>query len=142
MTHNPLPPERLCRRATLDTLPFSSTDELPDLAELPGQQRALEALRFGVAVPHEGYNLFALGPAGSGRESLVRQLLAAQASGRPVPPDCCYVNHFADPSRPRALRVPAGRGRALRDDLAALVDELRSAIPGIFEREGSAKWLT
>ncbi|MFN8988999.1 MAG: Lon protease family protein [Betaproteobacteria bacterium] len=135
MTHNPLPPERLCRRATLDTLPFSSTDELPDLAELPGQQRALEALRFGVAVPHEGYNLFALGPAGSGRESLVRQLLAAQASGRPVPPDCCYVNHFADPSRPRALRVPAGRGRALRDDLAALVDELRSAIPGIFERE-------
>ena len=135
MTPTPLPPERLRRRTTLAALPFVTTDELDELGELPGQQRALEALRFGVAVSHEGYNLFALGPAGTGRESLVRRLLGEQAAARPVPPDCCYVNDFADPARPRALQVPPGRGQALRAEMAALLEELRSSIPGIFERE-------
>jgi len=97
MTHNPLPPERLCRRATLDTLPFSSTDELPDLAELPGQQRALEALRFGVAVPHEGYNLFALGPASHSIATIPRAAAAhgGRTSAQRRGPVCSFSMIFS-----------------------------------------------
>lgn len=131
----PLDASRLRRACTLPGLSFTTTDELADHGELPGQGRAIEAIRFGVAMPHGGYNLFVLGPPGSGRGTAVRQLLGAAAAGRAVPGDWCYVSNFADPARPRALALPAGRGRALRDEVAGLVDELRTVIPGIFERE-------
>lgn len=131
----PLEPSRLRRRCTLDAIAFETTDDLEDLVEMPGQERALAAIRFGVGMRREGFNLFALGPSGSGRETIVRRLLGVEAAARPVPSDWCYVNNFADPSCPRALRLPAGRGRALRDDVAQLVEDLRTAIPGIFERE-------
>jgi hypothetical protein len=131
----PLDASRLRRACTLAGLSFATTEELADLGELPGQGRAIEAIRFGVAMPHAGYNPFVLGPPGSGRGTAVRQLLGAAAAGRLVPGDWCYVNNFADPARPRALALPAGRGRALRDEVARLVDELRTVIPGIFERE-------
>jgi len=134
-TPSPLDPSQLRRRCVLDRLAFETTADLEDLAEVPGQERALDAIRFGIGIRHEGFNLFALGPTGSGRETIVRQLLGTEARAHPVPPDWCYVNNFADPSRPRALRLPAGRGRQFRDDIAGLVDELRTAIPGIFERE-------
>lgn len=128
-------PSRLRRRCALEGLAFGTSDDLQDLEAMPGQERALDAIRFGVGMRREGFNLFALGPSGSGRETLVRRLLGVEAAVRPVPADWCYVNNFSDPSRPRALRLPAGRGRALRDDAARLVEELRTVIPCIFERD-------
>jgi len=65
----------------------------------------------------------------------VRAFLERQAANEPAPPDWCYVYDFADARRPRALRLPAGRGRLLRQDLRELVDELKAAIPAIFESE-------
>jgi predicted ATPase with chaperone activity len=67
----PLDASRLRRACQLAALPFATTDELADLGELPGQGRAMEAIRFGVAMPHHGYNLFVLGPPGSGRDCLL-----------------------------------------------------------------------
>jgi lon-related putative ATP-dependent protease len=45
------------------------------------------------------------------------------------------VHNFAEPGRPRALRVPAGRGRDLRRDLDALLAGAREDIPRAFEGE-------
>jgi Lon-like LonC helical domain len=53
----------------------------------------------------------------------------------PVPSDWCYVNNFAEPHRPRALRLPPGRGRPLRGDIEGLIEELKLALPAAFESE-------
>ncbi|MBZ0324900.1 MAG: AAA family ATPase, partial [Alphaproteobacteria bacterium] len=89
---DPLPPEKLRRPCDPAAFEFATTDDLPDLVDIPGQARAVEAVRFGIAIRREGYNLYALGPSGTGKHHLVRHYLEAQADRDPVPPDWCYVN--------------------------------------------------
>ena len=72
-------------------LKFKTTEDLEDLTEVIGQPRAVESVQFGVGIRSEGYNLFALGPAGTGKRSLLRRSFEDQASEEPVPSDWIYV---------------------------------------------------
>ncbi|PIU78940.1 MAG: ATP-dependent protease [Nitrospirae bacterium CG06_land_8_20_14_3_00_70_43] len=132
---DPLPPERLFRSCDLSQLSFATTDDLPDLDEVVAQERAVAAVRFAIGVGHPGFNLFALGPAGSGKQSVVRQFLDRRAAQEAPASDWCYVYNFAQPHRPRVLRLPAGRGAELRDTMGHLVDDLRGAIRSAFESD-------
>ncbi len=58
----PLSAGALCWRCTPEHLAFESTDDLEDLTEVMGQERAVEALRFGIGMRRAGYNIYALGP--------------------------------------------------------------------------------
>lgn len=116
-------------------LGFASTAELDPIDGLIGQGRALSALDFGTRMVHQGYNIFALGSARSGRHGAIRRVLEAKARGEPVPDDWVYVNNFANPGRPRALRLPPGMGGRLREAMTELIDDLSSAIPAMFESE-------
>ncbi|MFM8979680.1 MAG: Lon protease family protein [Planctomycetia bacterium] len=131
----PLPPERLRRRCAPERLPFETTSTLTPLEEPLGQARALEALRFGTGIQRDGFNMFAMGPADTGRQAIVRAMLEERAAREPVPEDVCYVFDFRRPHRPRALRLPAGRARVLERDVSGLVDDLRNAIPAALEGE-------
>ena len=131
----PLSPDQLVRHWDPASLPFETTAELPEVTEIFGQTRALEAVRFGIGMQREGFNLYVMGPPGIGKLSLVRHCLEAEVAGRPTPPDWCYVMNFADARKPRALCLPAGRGAGLRRDLAAVVNQLETAIPAIFESD-------
>jgi len=131
----PLPPTELRRLCDPAALTFSSTAELEPLARPLGQERAVEAARFAVALRRPGYNLFVLGPSGYGKHAFVRQILEEAAEGRDVPPDVCYVYDFSAAPKPRALLVPAGRGRELSSDMDKLVEDLRAAIPAAFETD-------
>ncbi len=135
MSRAPLPPEALYRRVDTDAWRFQTTAELEDLAEAIGQGRANEAIRFGISMAHDGYNLFVLEPSGMGGNSIVRAMLAEQAAREPVPSDWCYVSNFAEAHRPRVLRLPAGQSVNLRHDMQELVEDLKSAIPAVFEGE-------
>jgi hypothetical protein len=84
---------------------------------------------------HAGYNLFVLGPARTGKTSSMKRELTRAAKREPVPPDYCYVHNFADPYRPTALEVPAGRGRGLREHMRRLAEECRMRLPRAFESE-------
>jgi lon-related putative ATP-dependent protease len=128
-----LPPERLYTPCDTTRFKFTTTADLDELDEIIGQERALAAVRFGIGMRREGYNLYVLGPPGTGKLTAVRQYLEQQVVDAPRPDDWCYVNRFDDPQRPRALRLPAGRGQALRADLARLLEEIRGAIPAAFE---------
>ncbi len=124
-------------RTTCDSLGDGtrSPDERPlSVADL-GQARAVESLRFGIRLEREGYNVFILGPPGSHRHALAQELAEARAQEKAAPDDWCYANNFADPERPHALRLPAGRGMQFRDDMRALVDDIRVSIPAIFEED-------
>jgi len=129
----PIAPEALFRRCDPATLPFETTADLPDIDVIVGQDRAVEAVRFAIEMRREGYNLFALGPEGIGKHTVIRQYLASRADDEPVPPDWCYVHNFEQPQRPRAIRLPAGRGVALRDDMGRFATEISVAIPAAFE---------
>jgi len=121
-----------CDRADLE---FGTTADLPDLDGVFGQDRAADAIRFGLAIERPGYNLFVLGDHGGGRHWLVNRLLGETAAKAPVPDDWVYVNNFDEPRQPNAMRLPAGRGVLLRNDMQKLVSELAPAISAAFESD-------
>jgi lon-related putative ATP-dependent protease len=83
----------------------------------------------------KGYNVYALGPSGTGKHTLIDDLLRRRAAAEPTPSDWCYVNNFADPQKPRRLELPPGRAVHLREAMRRLVEELRAALPAAFERD-------
>jgi len=131
----PLAPEALYQSCDTSRLGFETTAELEEMKEMLGQDRAQKAIHFGVGIRAEGFNLFVLGPSGLGKLTLVRRLLEQRAGQELRAHDWCYLNNFTSPHKPRALSLPPGQGRRLRDDLKQLVEELGGAIPAAFESD-------
>lgn len=132
---SPLPAAQLVRRADLSAIAFDTTADLAPV-ELPvGQQRALDAVRFGARIEHAGFNLFVIGSPGADIDRTVKQMLQAKARDEPVPPDWVYVHNFADPQKPRAMQLPSGRGPKLRDAIRDLIKDLEVALPAAFESQ-------
>ena len=131
----PLSVPELLKRCDPEQFSFETTADLPDVPGIIGQQRVVEAVRFAIGIRRYGYNLYALGPAGMGKHSFVRAFLERRAAEEPAPPDWCYVHNFKDGRRPRALKLPSERAPRLREDMEGLVEELRAAIPAVFEGE-------
>ena len=121
---------QLRRTVEPGALGFLDTSELLHM-RLPwiGQERAKQAAQFGIGMAERDYNLFVLGEVGSGRTTLLSQMMRMQAEKRPVPPDLCYVHNFEEPERPRALRLKAGQGRVLRQLMLQLAKRLQSEVP-------------
>ena len=149
MTSKPLPrelsPEALRRACDPGQFAFETTAELKNsfetagelkkTAEVLGQGRAVEAIRFGIGIAREGYNLFAMGREGMGRRTIVRAFLERDAPRRELPPDWCYVFNFEVAHRPKAISMPPGRAQKFQADMAHLVEDLRTAIPAVFESD-------
>ena len=131
----PLPPESLYQPCIFDHLDFITTADLQTEVEFIGQDRAVKALELGVSIQRQGYNIFALGPSGTGKHALVQRLVEARAAAEAPPEDWCYVNNFQQPYIPRALHLPAGTGKALRHDMERLVEELHNGLSSAFESE-------
>ncbi|MDT8321203.1 MAG: AAA family ATPase, partial [Xanthomonadales bacterium] len=132
---NPLPAEMLYRHCDPDQFSFETTADLEKLSEIPGQERATEAIHFATEIDVDGHNVFVLGPAGSGRHRFVKQFLEKKAATRPVPPDLCYVYNFDDARKPKALVLPPGHSKELRDDVESVIEDAQTAIPAAFESE-------
>ncbi len=138
-TKNRLAPERLRRRKPPETWKLTTTDDI-HLARsrkpepLIGQQRAFEAMEFGLRVDGRGYNIFVTGQPGSGRTSYVLERLQGMAATLPAPDDWLYLYNFAKPGEPLAVSVPAGTGKKLSDDLDSLVTDLKTVISRAFEQ--------
>lgn len=123
---------RQCDPAVFD---FATTADLEPLPALIGQQRALDAIRLAARISHQGFNLFVLGPEGSGRHTAVLQMLKSEAENRPTPPDWIYVFDFDNPDKPRALKLPEGTARPFQAAMQAMVDDLATDITALFESE-------
>ncbi|HJW22515.1 MAG TPA: AAA family ATPase [Candidatus Limnocylindrales bacterium] len=133
--HPSLGPAALCAPTDPASLGFRTTADLPDLDEVVGQDRAVDAVAFAVGMHREGYNLYALGPEGIGKQHVIRGYLERQAARQPRPDDWAYVNRFDKPQQPRSLRLPPGRAAVLAGRMERLVGELRATIPAAFEAE-------
>lgn len=131
----PLAPDQLYTPCDISQFDFDTTDQLPGITEVVGQERALEAMQFGIGIQQPGYNLFVLGPSGLGKHTVVRNFLQEQAKYKPGAADWCYVNNFDKPEQPIAIQLESGQAIQLRADMRQLVEDLRSAIPSAFEAE-------
>lgn len=131
-----LKPENLRAEVDPDQLGFETTLDLtPTKAKVVAQDRAKHALEFGLGIKDPEYNIFVAGPRLARKTETIKAYVSELAAKESSPPDFLYVHNFKEPERPRALIVPAGRGRALRNDMEELVANLRSRIPEVFESE-------
>ncbi|MFJ4429344.1 Lon protease family protein [Pseudomonas sp. NPDC089395] len=128
-----LAPEALTRRFSPEQFAFTHTDDLEPFRGVLGQERAVEALQFGVAMPRPGYNVYVMGEPGTGRFSFVKRYLKAEGKRQQTPADWVYVNHYDDTREPRALELPSGSAAAFISDMGGLIDNLLATFPAVFE---------
>lgn len=128
-----LAPDELTRPFSPEQFAFATTDDLDPFLGVLGQERAVEALQFGVAMPRPGYNVFVMGEPGTGRFSFVKRYLKAEAKRLPTPADWVYVNHFEEGREPRAIELPPGSAADFGTDIDLLIDNLLSTFPSVFE---------
>jgi len=129
-----LPFERLRKTTQCDKLGFSNTEEIEKLKDIIGQQRAVQAISFGLAVNCKGYNIFVVGNPGSGRTTYSLDRLNAQAEKMEAPHDWIYVYNFSDPGKPLAIDLAAGQARELDESFQNLIEDLKVTISKAFEK--------
>ncbi len=118
-----------------ESFAFETTAEIDGVTRFIGQERALEAVGFGIGIRHQGFNLFVLGPEGSGRHSVVQSFIDEKAVSEPTPNDWCYVQNFKISHRPIALEFDPGTGPIFQQEIDELIDMLKTTIPAVIEGE-------
>jgi lon-related putative ATP-dependent protease len=132
---NELSAEKLRRECPTNLMRCETTQGLKPLKEIIGQERAVRALKFGLGIKERGFNVYVAGFPGTGRTTAVKNFLEELARAKPVPYDWCYINNFHNQYEPKALKLPAGIGRHLRDGMATFVSEAQRTLPKAFESE-------
>jgi len=130
-----LDPAELYRQTDPEGFTFETTDDVEPLTDVIGQPRAVEAMRFGLGIEDAGFNVYAMGPSGIGKQSLMRRFFEERAKEEPAPSDWCYLNNFEDEHKPRAIKLPAGLGVEFREDMDELVEQFDTALSAAFESE-------
>jgi lon-related putative ATP-dependent protease len=131
----PLPPEKLRHFCDPAQFEFETTAVLQPHYHIIGQPRGARAIEFGISIQSQGYNIFVLGAAGTGRATAIEHFLREKANGRPTPPDWVYVHNFAAPHQPRAISLPAGEGLHFQTRMAKLIADISQDLPQAFEAE-------
>ena len=131
--HLPLAPEALYCRCDPELLPFKTTESLEPFSGFFGQERAIEAMAFGIGMQRPGYNLFVMGNPHTGRFSFAMESLKASAKKQHKPSDWCYINNLSDNRYPIILELPSGRANQLKRDIRHLLDRVLAELPAAFE---------
>ena len=130
-----LSPDRLKTSCDPDLFGCADSTGIAPLQSIIGQSKALKALQFGLDISNKGFNIYVSGAPGTGKKTAVKRYLEEIAKGKPTPPDWCYVNNFQESDRPKAISLPAGRGRVFKKQVDRFVDAAREDIKKAFESE-------
>jgi len=130
-----LKPSELRCFCNADMFNFKTTLDLEPLDEVIGQERAVNAITFGLDMKSPGYNIFVTGPEGTGKTTIVKDLVKEYAQQLPVPVDWCMVNNFKDEYRPRAIAVSAGTAGRFSKSLERFIKDLKIRLPKEYEDE-------
>ncbi len=124
-----LAPEDLRCNCAPGLFDFKTTASLAPLTEVIGQQRAVQAITFGLNMRSPGYNIFVSGQEGTGKSTIVTDIVTRFARQQPPPGDWCLVNNFDDPYQPKAIALGAGQAMGFKRRMNRLVDHLTVALP-------------
>ncbi len=126
-------PEQLNKRVNLSKFRFETTADIPPLKTVIGQERAVSSINFALGMNHSGYNVFVSGHYGSGRTTIVMDLLKKVAKNGDVPPDCILVYNFESPDEPISIQLPAGEACEFKNRMKKLIASLRKELKKSFE---------
>jgi lon-related putative ATP-dependent protease len=98
-----------------------------------GQERAQQALEFGLDMDMTGYNLFVMGEPATGRHTLIDNHLKLVAAKKETPHEWCYVNNFDENRSPNYVRLAPGESKQFVKDIESLIDELFDTFPAAFD---------
>ncbi len=112
---------------------FSDTSHLKPLDTIIGQQRAVEAIDFGLNMKGSEYNIFVTGLEGTGKSTIVRKLVHEHALDHEIPEDLCLVNNFDDAYCPVVIEMPAGSAVYFSRSMAQFIEVLKGKIVDLFE---------
>ncbi|MGD8212200.1 MAG: AAA family ATPase, partial [Desulfobacterales bacterium] len=121
---------------------FKNTSEINPLNEVIGQKRAVQAIEFGLNMKSPGYNIFVTGVAGTGKSTIVGDIVTQHAKTLPAPDSWCLVSNFKDQFRPKAIAVSGGKAIRLSKSMTKLMDNLAKDLPSAFESKPYLKQLT
>ena len=124
-----LTPADLTRQCDDDPFDFDSTADLEPLDRVIGQRRAIEAIDFGLNMKGPGYHIFVTGPEGTGKSTIIGDILAGHAAGMDTPADLCMVNNFDDESCPKVFEMPAGTAVFFARRMARFIEDIREKLP-------------
>lgn len=114
---------------------FETTADIEPLDQVIGQERAVRAITFGLEMKSAGYHIFVTGPEGTGKTTIVQELIRKAAKALPTPADWCMVNNFKDEYRPRALPVNPGQAARFAKSLNRLITDLKIRLPKEFQTD-------
>jgi DNA polymerase III delta prime subunit len=112
---------------------FETTADIDPLDQVIGQERAVRAISFGLEMKSAGYHIFVTGPEGTGKTTIVQEIIRKAARKMPTPPDWCMVNNFKDEYHPLALPVKPGHASRFAKSLNRLVADLKIRMPKEFQ---------
>jgi lon-related putative ATP-dependent protease len=131
--HKPLGSDELYQCCDPKLFSFNTTDDLPELTETIGQERALRSIDFGLNLEDKGFNIYMLGENGTGKMTTIKSLLEKKAAAEKVPMDWCYAYNFKEPDIPLAISMQPGSAVTFHKDMEELIKVLKVEIPKIFE---------
>jgi lon-related putative ATP-dependent protease len=114
---------------------FKNTAEVNPLDKVIGQERAVQAIEFGLNMKSPGYNMFVTGIEGTGKSTIIRDIVNEHAKKLTSPVDWCMVNNFKDEYRPKSISVPTGKATRFCKKMGDLIDDLKKELPKAFEHE-------
>lgn len=137
---NELMPKDLKDICNTSIFKFETTKDIEDVTDLIyGQERALNALEFGIDIDVKGYNLYIEGSAGIGKTMYTKRFLEDRASKNKVPNDWCYIYNFENPNEPVAVSFPAGQGKVFKETMEDFVKDIRRDIKKTFNNDDFEK---
>ncbi len=134
-TRNEVPPVDLRCLCDPSIFDFETTADIEPLDQVIGQERAVRAITFGLEMQSAGYHIFVTGPEGTGKTTIVQEIVRKAAKALPTPPDWCMVNNFKDEYRPRAIPVAPGQAARFAKSLNRLVSDLQIRLPKEFQAD-------
>ncbi|WP_210397974.1 Lon protease family protein [Motiliproteus sediminis] len=130
---NELTAAELYHHCDPELLPFKTTETLEEFSGIYGQERAVEAMEFGIGMRRPDYNMFVMGHSQSGRFSFVMETLKREAKREKKPLDWCYLNNHNDQRYPQAFYFAPGKALVFKNDIRHLLESVSSELPSAFE---------
>ena len=131
-----LQPVQLSASPDISEIAGNLVDENALQATFIGQQRAREALSFGLGIESTGYNLYVMGEQATGRYTLVHDYVAKAVKNKSTPDEWLYVNNFKEEREPIVFRFSPGTSQHFVADMQALIDDVMDTFPSAFENPG------
>ena len=124
--------EDLKCKDVLENLDFKTTKEITPVKDIIGQNRAVQAIEFGLKMKQKGYNIYVAGASGVGRTRYTYNLIKKNLKSNSNLKDWVYVNNFKNANEPVSLSFKPGEEKVFKKDIEDIIDILKNEVTKIF----------